>query len=138
MPRQPSLRESFWSGLLTRSVTPFWLPKWTAFLQKYPSDSRLDRVHYYLGICQLHTKKYADAVKTFQTVLSKYPSFADADAAQYNLGMAYFQQAGASKKVEDLRSAADALGIVAHRRQVASGRSTKGQRGQGLAFAGFE
>jgi len=87
--------------------------KWADFVRKYPSDSRLDRVHYYLGICQLHTKKYPEAARTFQTVLSKYRNFSDADGAQYNLSMAYFQIAAASKKADDFKTAAGAFGGVA-------------------------
>ncbi len=96
------------SGFYDRAVG-----KWDDFVRKYPDDSRLDRVYYYLGICQLHTKKYPEAVKTFQTVTGKYPNFTSVDGAQYNMGMAYYQMAAASNKPEDFKAAADALGIVA-------------------------
>jgi len=96
------------SGFYDRAVG-----KWDDFVRKYPNDSRLDRVYYYLGICQLHTKKYPEAVQTFQKVTSQYPNFTSVDGAQYNMGMAYFQMATGSNKPEDFKAAADALGTVA-------------------------
>ena len=87
--------------------------KWNTYIKKYPNDSRLDRVHYYLGVCQLHNKKFPAAVNTFKTVLSRWSNFANADAVQYNLGMAYFQMAAASKNAADFKNAAGALGTVA-------------------------
>jgi len=87
--------------------------KWADFIKTYPDDERLDRANYFLGICQLHAKKFAEAAASFQTIISKYPNFENADGAQYNLGMAYFQTATASNKPEDFQKAADALGAVA-------------------------
>ena len=87
--------------------------KWTAFLAQYPGDARLDRAHYYLGICRLHAKKYADAINTFQTLLAKYPAFSNAEGAHYNLAMARYQAALDSKRREDFQAAAGALGAVA-------------------------
>ncbi|MGA2502260.1 MAG: tetratricopeptide repeat protein, partial [Tepidisphaeraceae bacterium] len=87
--------------------------KWTAFIIQYPADARLDRANYYLGICQLHAKKYADAVNTFQTLLAKYPAFANAEGAHYNLAMARYQAAMDSKRREDYQAAATALGELA-------------------------
>jgi TolA-binding protein len=37
------------SGFHERAAT-----KWQDFLTKYPTDERIDRVTYYLGVCQLH------------------------------------------------------------------------------------
>jgi TolA-binding protein len=87
--------------------------KWAAFISQYPGDSRLDRAHYYLGVCQLHVKRYSEAIAAFQTVVSKYPSFSDAAGAQYHLGMARYQAACESKKREDFQAAAEALGLAA-------------------------
>lgn len=98
------------SGFYSRSAG-----NWAKFVQKYPADARLDRVHYYLGICQLHIKKYPEAVKTFETVLSKYSSFSGIAGAQYNLGMARFQIATASQNADDFKKAADALGVVSQK-----------------------
>lgn len=87
--------------------------KWRAFIGRYPSDARLDRAHYYLGICQLHAKKYAEAMAAFQIVLTKYPACSHAEGAQYNLGMARYQAASDSQKREDFKAAAEALGTAA-------------------------
>lgn len=56
-------------GLFARAAE-----KWAAFLQQYPNDERLDRVHYYLGVCRQHNKQYREAADSFQTVASKYPA----------------------------------------------------------------
>ena len=87
--------------------------KWTAFIAQYPGDVRLDRANYYLGICQLHAKKYAEAINTFQTLLAKYPAFSNAEGAHYNLAMARYQAALDSKRREDFQAAAEALGGLA-------------------------
>ena len=86
--------------------------KWVAFIAKYPKDARLDRVHYFLGICQLHNKKYPAAIKSFQTVLTTYATSKSADGCQYNLGMAHFQIGQASKKPADYQTAAAAFQLV--------------------------
>jgi TolA-binding protein len=87
--------------------------KWTVFLAQYAGDVRLDRAHYYLGICQLHAKKYAEAINTFQTLLAKYPAFSNAEGAHYNLAMARYQAAADSKRREDFQAAAEALRTLA-------------------------
>lgn len=87
--------------------------RWQRFIQTYPNDSRLDRAHHYLGICQLQLKQFAEAAATFRTVLANYPNFASRDAAQFNLGVALYNQALASGKAEELRTAADAFAAVA-------------------------
>ncbi len=84
--------------------------KWQEFLAKYPKDERLDRVTYYLGVCQLHQKKYPEAVATFQAVQAKYPKFKSLDGAQYNLAMAQYQMAVASQKPADYQAAAKSFG----------------------------
>jgi TolA-binding protein len=86
--------------------------KWTEFIQKFPRDARLDRANYYLGICRLHAKQFAEAAKSFQNVLGKYPQFKQLDGAQYNLGMAYYQLAGSSQQPADYKAAATAFAQV--------------------------
>ena len=95
------------NGLYSRAAQ-----RWSDFVRKYPKDERLDRVHYYLGICHLHAKNPTEAAKAFETVLSRWPAFKQADGAAYNLGMAYHQLATASNKPEDFQRAADALAKV--------------------------
>ena len=87
--------------------------KWTAFISQNPGDTRLDRAYYYLGISQLHSKKYAAAIDTFQTLPSKYPAFPNVEGVQYSLGMARYQAALESKKREDFKSAAETLAAAA-------------------------
>ncbi len=87
--------------------------KWLAFVRQYPGDAHLDRAYYYLGICRLHGKKYAEAIRTFQTLLGKYPAFSHAESAQYNLGIARYQAALESKKAEDFKAAAAELAALA-------------------------
>jgi outer membrane protein assembly factor BamD (BamD/ComL family) len=77
--------------------------KWTTFISQYPSDGRLDRAYYYLGIAQLHSKKYTAAIATFQTLASKYPAFPNGEGVQYSLGMARYQAALESKNRTDDR-----------------------------------
>lgn len=89
--------------------------KWAEFIAKYPKDDRLDLVHYYLGICQFHTKKFSEAAKTFETTLQKYPKFKNIDGVHYNLGMARFQLAAASGKAEDFKAASAAFDTVAEK-----------------------
>ena len=62
--------------------------KWQEFLKKHPTDKRAERASHFLGICQLHLKKFPEAATTFRNVLSKYSKFALRDEAQYNLAMA--------------------------------------------------
>ncbi len=87
--------------------------KWTGFISQNPNDARLDRAYYYLGICQLHSKKYAAAIATFQTLSTKYPAFPDGEGVQYSLGMARYQAALESKNREDFKSAAETLAATA-------------------------
>jgi TolA-binding protein len=96
------------SGLYDRAAE-----KWMAFVRQYTSDAHLDRAYYYLGICHLHGKKYAEATQAFQTLLGKYPAFANAESAQYNLGIARYQAAVESKKAEDFKAAAAELAALA-------------------------
>lgn len=86
--------------------------KWVTFIAKYPQDARLDRVHYFLGICHLHNKKYPDAIKSFQTVLASFPASKSADGCQYNLGMAHFQLGQAAKTPAEFQAAAAAFNLV--------------------------
>jgi TolA-binding protein len=89
--------------------------KWEQFIKDYPQDKRLDKVHYYLGICQLHTKKFDEAIKTFQTIGQKYPQFENSDGALFNLGMARYQAAATSGKPEDWKAAAADFATVVQR-----------------------
>jgi cellulose synthase operon protein C len=86
--------------------------KWVEFIAKHPSDSRIDRAHYFLGVCQLHEKKFTEAIATFQQVLQRWPNFADADKVQYNLAMSRFELASADKHLDGLRQASKDFEVV--------------------------
>ena len=87
--------------------------KWAEFVKSHPNDERADRAYYYMGICQLRTKKFTEAIGSFQTVLSKWPKFMQADGAQYNLSMALYELALVSNKKEDFQKAGMAFQTVA-------------------------
>ena len=75
--------------------------KWGQFFKDHPQDERLDKAYYYLGICQLHTQKFPEAIASFGVIAQKYPQFENSDGALFNLGMARYQMATASGKAED-------------------------------------
>jgi len=87
--------------------------KWTAFISQNPGDTRLDRAYYYLGISQLHCKKYAAAIETFQTLSTRYPAFPNGEGVQYSLGMARYQAAMESKNRDAFKLAAETLAATA-------------------------
>ena len=82
--------------------------KWHEFTKTYPNDERIDRAHYYLGVCQLRMGKFSEAATSFQTVISKWPQFSKIDGAYFNQAMAYYELALASNKPDDFRKAATA------------------------------
>ena len=67
--------------------------KWTEFISAHSQDERIERAHFYLGICQLRSDKFPQAADTFKKVLNTWPQFAQADVAQYNLALARYEQA---------------------------------------------
>jgi TolA-binding protein len=95
------------SGLHERAAE-----RWAEFLKKYPTDERIDRVTYYLGVSQLHAKKYPESAASFRTVLAKFPQFKSRDGAQFNLGMALYNDATAKKDVNGFTAAAAEFGKV--------------------------
>ena len=86
--------------------------KWDEFIRKYPGDARLDRAHYFLGVCRLHLKKYPEAISSLQTVLNNYRDFKNRDGAQYHIALALYETALLSKRAEDLAKAAAAFNDV--------------------------
>ena len=97
------------AALQNASLYPRAAERWTEFIQKHPKDTRIDRATYYLGICQLHTKKYPESTATFKSLIAKFPKFADLDGAHYNVAMCSYQVAVASKKPADFLAAAAAF-----------------------------
>ena len=78
--------------------------RWTQFIAKYASDSRIANAHYHLGVCQLQSAR-PEAIETFRKVLNQFPKFEQRDAVQFNLGLALYNTALASKKPDDFRAA---------------------------------
>lgn len=79
--------------------------RWTQFIGKYASDSRIAHAHYHLGVCQLQSGK-PEATETFRKILSQFAKFEQRDAVQFNLGLALYNAARISQKPEDFRSVA--------------------------------
>lgn len=111
--------------------------RWTAFLKDHPQDERVGKASYYLGICQLQTRKFAEAIQTFTTVGQKFPTLENADGAAFNLGMARFQLASESKAAADWKAAAADFAAVLQK-YPASTQAPKAAylRGQSLYAAG--
>lgn len=97
------------AALQNAGLYPRAAERWTEFLQKHPKDTRIDRATYYLGICQLHTKKYTESTATFKALIAKFPKFADLDGAHYNVAMCSYQVAVTSKQPADFLKAATAF-----------------------------
>lgn len=87
--------------------------RWQDFLAKHPRHEWAPRAKYYLGICRLHEKQFAEAAQAFEEVLKNFPKFETRDGAQYNLGMAFYQQAIAKPSAEMFQKAATALKTTA-------------------------
>ena len=79
--------------------------RWTAFIQTYPQHVKQAHAWHNLGICQLQDQKLAEAVVSFRNVLTKFPKFESLDASRFNLGLTLYNQALASKKPEDFKTA---------------------------------
>ena len=100
------------AALQNAGLYPRAAERWTEFIQKHPKDTRIDRATYYLGICQLHTKKYPASTATFKSLIAKFPKFTDLDGAHYNVAMCSYQVAVVSKKPADFLAAATAFGSM--------------------------
>ena len=86
--------------------------KWTEFISNHATDSRIGRAHYFLGVCQLHEKKFDQSIASFQTVLQRWPSIDEADKAQYNLAMSRLELATAQQQLSGLQQASRDFEIV--------------------------
>lgn len=111
--------------------------KWRDFIQAHPQDPRLDKAHYYLGICELQNKKFAAAAATFDLITKKFPQFDDVDGAAFNGGMARYQIALASGMAEDWKTAANDFAALV-KKYPASKHAAKAlyMRGESLNAAG--
>jgi len=81
------------------------IDEWKTFLQKFPTDTRVDKATHYLGTCQLQAKQFPAAAATFESVIQKYPKFELLDQTILNLGTAWYTLAQESKTPEDYAKA---------------------------------
>ena len=86
--------------------------EWKTFLQKFPSDTRVDKATHYLGTCQLQAKQFPAAAATFESVIQKYPSFELLDQTILNLGTARYTLAQESKQPDDFAKAEAAFARI--------------------------
>ncbi len=93
-------------GFQTKKLFPQAIPRWTAFIQAFPQDTRIPNANYQLGVCQLSDQKLPEATATFRSILAKFPQFKYLDGAQFNLGLSLFQTAQATKQPNDFKAAA--------------------------------
>lgn len=77
--------------------------KWLAFIAAHPQDDRIEQAHYFLGMCQLRSQRFPEAVATLTKVLQTWPNHPQADAAHYNLAIAKYEQATRSENQDLLR-----------------------------------
>jgi TolA-binding protein len=85
--------------------------EWSRFIAQYRTDPRLDRAHYYQGVCQLRLNRPQDAARSFQTVLDQYPKSELHEESRLQLGMAQYG-AGQQGKAEMYDRAAATLRAV--------------------------
>ena len=71
--------------------------EWAKFLKNYASDPRADRAQYYLGICRLKNKQYAEALAAFNRVVTDYPKSEQLASAWLHLGLAQYNLAVAGQ-----------------------------------------
>ena len=89
--------------------------EWQIFLKKFPDDPRQDKAQHYLGTCLLQEKKYDQAVKAFDVVVTKFPKFEQLDQSMVNLGIAWYGLAQASSKPADFAKAEQTLKLFQDR-----------------------
>jgi len=85
--------------------------EWQAFIRKFPEEPRVGKAYHYLGVCYYQTGKHAEAVRTFETVLSKFPKLELLDATCLYLAASQFAlaQAGQAAMYERALATLDTL-----------------------------
>jgi TolA-binding protein len=71
--------------------------QWTDFINKHPTDPRMDRAFHCLGVCYLQSGHLQQAIQCFQTVITSYPKFELLEASYLHLGVAQFKAGQAGK-----------------------------------------
>src|SRR5262249_32107865 len=100
------------AGLQSKKLYTQAARRWQKFIDTYPKDPRRANAFHHLGTCQLNDQQPAEAVRTFRTLIEKFPRDESLDAAHFNLGLALYNLGLASKKAEDMRTAARAFAEV--------------------------
>jgi TolA-binding protein len=71
--------------------------EWAKFLKTHAGDPRADRAQYYLGICRLKNKQYAEAAAAFGELVSNYPKSEQLASGWLHLGLAQYNLAVAGQ-----------------------------------------
>lgn len=71
--------------------------EWQGFIRKFPGEPRAAKAYHYLGVCYYQAGKHAEAVKTFQAVLTRFPNLELLDATYLYLAASQFALAQAGQ-----------------------------------------
>lgn len=71
--------------------------EWLGFVRKFPSEPRVAKAYHYLGVCYYQTGKHAEAVNTFQAVLTRFPNLELLDTTYLYLAASQFALAQAGQ-----------------------------------------
>ncbi|MDC7234287.1 MAG: tetratricopeptide repeat protein [Spirochaetales bacterium] len=94
-------RDAFSDKLFSRSIESF-----REFLDKYPSDPRVDQADYMIGVSLFYQRKFSSTISHFNSFEKNYPGSAYLRRIHYWKGLSYYGQ-------ENFRSAITELSIQA-------------------------
>src|SRR5690606_9713444 len=69
------------------------IEEWGKLLNAHPADPLAAKAQYYLGVCQLQTKKYEPAAAAFAAVIKNHPKFELLEDAHLNLALSQYSLA---------------------------------------------
>jgi len=94
-PRSDAATRQFAAAAALQNREQFGLAanEWAKFLKTYASDARADRAQYYLGICRLKNKQYAEALAAFDKAVADYPKSEFLASSMLHLGLAQYNLA---------------------------------------------
>lgn len=84
--------------------------EWEAFLAAHPRDTLAPKARCYLGICQMNTDRWPQAIETFGAVIRAGVEPEAVALARWELARGTFAAAQATGTPDDFRSAAERLG----------------------------
>jgi TolA-binding protein len=88
-------------GLQNRKLYDLAIEEWQKFIKQFPKDSRQDKARHYLGTSYLQSGNLDQAIAMLSEVVAKYPKLDLLDASYLNLGVAHYQRAQKTGKMED-------------------------------------